>query len=198
MSEPVTLLVGLDPPELAELLPRVRGAVVASEMLPRVRLTDGQLWAEDREVWGRVAPVARVVFHGIFDYEKDIRFLTTLSLWGGHCLPNPVGMTLARPRVLNLAVARSASRFGDLPRTYLATGGNIAADRPMVAKWGEWHCGEGKERFTGERTFPEPTLLEPFVEGEAVRVQVIGREAWQIRLGGDDWKKSIHHPSAGI
>jgi hypothetical protein len=27
---------------------------------------------------------------------------------------------------------------------------------------------------------------------------VIGDEKWQIRLGGDDWKKSIHHPTAGL
>ena len=34
--------------------------------------------------------------------------------------------------------------------------------------------------------------------GAAVRVQVIGEAAWQIRLGGDDWKQSIHHPTAAL
>ena len=44
----------------------------------------------------------------------------------------------------------------------------------------------------------EPTLFEPFIEGEAVRIQLIGDRAWQYRLGGDDWKKSIHHPNASV
>jgi hypothetical protein len=196
MADPVTLLVGLDAPEVADLTPRLPGPVVASEMLPRARLADGELLLDGR--WGSVQPVGRVVYHAIFEFERDLPFLNVLALWGGPCLPNPVGMILARPRVTNLAVARRASRFAGLPRTYLPAGGPVAADRPTVAKWGEWHCGEGKERFSGERTFAEPTLLEPFVAGEAVRVQVIGDAAWQIRLGGDDWKKSIHHPTAGL
>jgi hypothetical protein len=198
VSEPVTLLVGLDPPEVDEISERISGPVVASEMLPRVRLTDGELTVEDRAVWGRSAPVGRIVFHAIYEFEPDLRFLNTVALWGGPCLPNPIGMLLARPRVTNLAVARTASRFAQLRRTYLAKGGTYAVERPTVAKWGEWHCGEGKEVFDGERTFEEPTLLEPFVSGEAIRVQVIGDSAWQIRLGGDDWKKSIHHTTAGL
>ena len=38
----------------------------------------------------------------------------------------------------------------------------------------------------------EPTLFEPFITGEAVRVQLIGERAFQLTLGGEGWKKSIH------
>jgi glutathione synthase/RimK-type ligase-like ATP-grasp enzyme len=41
-------------------------------------------------------------------------------------------------------------------------------------------------------------LLERFVSGESVRIQLIGERAWQMSLGGDDWKKSIHHPAAAL
>jgi hypothetical protein len=198
LSEPVVLLVGLDPPEVAELKPRLPGPVVACETLPRVRITGGELLVEDRSRWDWWRPVSRVVFHAIFDIADDVPFASTLDLWGGPCLPSPGGMLLARPRVTNLAVARRASRYAGLARTYLPAGGSYTADRPTVAKWGEWHCGEGKELFTGERTFDGPTLLEPFAPGDAVRVQVIGGAAWQIRLGGDDWKKSLHHATAAV
>ncbi|MGL6096797.1 MAG: hypothetical protein ACRC7O_13495, partial [Fimbriiglobus sp.] len=104
MPDPVTLVVGLDAPELAELSPRLPGPIVASELLPRITLDDGQLFVEDRSRWGHVPPVGRVIFHAIYDFEPDIAFLSTVALWGGPCLPNPVGMLLARPRVANLAV----------------------------------------------------------------------------------------------
>jgi hypothetical protein len=41
-------------------------------------------------------------------------------------------------------------------------------------------------------------LLEPFIEGEAVRIHLMGERHWQIRLTGEDWKKSLHGPGAGF
>ncbi len=198
MDERVTLLVGYDAPEASQLADAIDGPVVVSEMLPRVRLDAGELLVSDPRRFGPPRPVGRVLYHALYDIEPEIAFVTTLALWGGPCLPNPLGMLLARPRASNLAVARKASHFAALPRTYLPSGGAFTAESPTVAKWGEWHCGEGKEVFTGERHFDQPTLLEPFVSADAVRVQVVGDRAWQIRLGGADWKKSIHHPTAAI
>jgi hypothetical protein len=43
-----------------------------------------------------------------------------------------------------------------------------------------------------------PTLFEPFISGQAVRVHLLGEQAWQIRMDGDGWKKSIHHARAGF
>jgi hypothetical protein len=194
MSEPVTLLIGLDRPEINELLPRISGPVLADEMLPEIRLIDGELLAEDRSAWNRYRVVRRTIFHGIF--EDDLPAITSLALWGGPCLPNALGMLVARPRITNLAFAKRASRFADLARSYFTHGQTATFDSPTVIKWGEWHCGEGKELVNGEQRFEEPTLAEPYVAGDAVRVQVIGGRAWQIRLGGDDWKKSIHHSTA--
>jgi hypothetical protein len=85
-----------------------------------------------------------------------------------------------------------------LPRSYGRPGETIRFDRPTVAKWGEWHCGEGKERFVGEWKCEATTVFEPFVEGEAIRVQLIGDRAWQIHMTGDDWKKSIHGAGAAL
>ncbi len=165
-------------------------------MLPRVRLRGGELFVQDRGGTGEYVPVAKVVYHAIF--EDDLPTLAALALWGGPCLPGAHGMLDCRPRIPNLARARRVSRFAALPRGYGEKGAVFRADAPTVAKWGEWHCGEGKELFTGEWRCEGPTLFEPFVEGEAVRVQVIGDAAFQIRLGGDDWKKSLHHPTAGL
>ena len=43
-----------------------------------------------------------------------------------------------------------------------------------------------------------PTLFEEYVEGEAVRIVLVGEHAWQVRMAGDGWLKSIHDPRAAF
>lgn len=43
-----------------------------------------------------------------------------------------------------------------------------------------------------------PTLVEDYIEGEAVRIVLVGERAWQVRMAGDKWLKSIHHPDAAF
>lgn len=194
MSHDLVVLIGHDRPEVAELKSRTPRRVIAFDSLPRVQLRDGELFVHD--TWDGSGPVGNVVFHGIF--EDDLPLLGALALWGGPCLPSAHGMLDCRPRIPNLARVRRVSRFAAMPRGYASPGTTYSPDGPTVAKWGEWHCGEGKERFTGDWEPKEPTLFEPFVEGDAVRVTAIGDRVWQVRLGGDDWKKSIHHDTAAF
>jgi hypothetical protein len=170
--------------------------VVYADMLPRLRLERGRLFVEPPSALDRFVPVGAVVFHGI--YENDLPFLTTLALWGGPCLPGAQGMMDCRQRVPGLVRALRVTRFGGLPRGFADRGTLVTADGATVAKWGEWHCGENKARFTGEYRASVPTLFEPFVDGSAVRIHVTGDRVWQIRLAGDGWLKSIHHPEAGF
>ena len=102
-----------------------------------------------------------------------------------------------RLRLPCLVRALEATRFGQLARGYADRGTVFGSEAECVAKWGEWHCGENKERFTGSWVANEPTLFEAFITGEACRVQLIGDQSWQYRLGGDDWRSSIHHRTAG-
>jgi hypothetical protein len=164
--------------------------------VPRLRLDRGRLFVERSEAFESFVPVSRVVVHGIF--EDDLPFLTALALWGGPCLPNAHGMMDCRQRIPCLVRALQATRFGSLPRGYADRGTVVETTEDTVAKWGEWHCGENKEKFRGGWTSEVPTLFEPFLAGAAVRVHLMGERAWQIRLCGDDWKKSLHHPEAGF
>lgn len=139
-------------------------------------------------------PVARVIFHGIF--EHDLEFLAGLALWGGPCFPNPVAMMDCRLRLPCLVRALKYSRFGG-PRGFASPGGEYRAKAESVAKWGNWHCGENKERFTGSWLAREPTLFEPYLEGEAVGLVIVG-EPRQIRLTGPGWIKSVHGAGAAF
>lgn len=188
------LLVGFDEPEAAALAARLPAECVAHEMLPRIVVEGGRLFAESPR-GGRYRRVTRVVFHGIF--EDDLDFLAGLALWGGPCFPDPAAMMDCRLRLPGLVRALRHTRFGG-PRGFASAGAEYTVAGEAVAKWGNWHCGENKERFAGRWEAREPTLFEPFVAGEAVRVVVIGDRARQIRLTGRDWRKSVHGAGAGF
>ena len=188
------LLVGFDAAEAAALAGQLGVECVCHEMLPRIVVERGQLFVESPRS-ARYLRVSRVVFHGIF--EHDLEFLAGLALWGGPCFPNPTAMMDCRLRLPCLVHALRFTRFGG-PRGFASAGAEYDTDGESVAKWGNWHCGENKERFTGRWTAAEPTLFEPFVAGEAVRVIILGERAHQIRLTGTDWRKSVHGAGAAF
>jgi hypothetical protein len=190
------LLVGLDQPEYLALRERIDKPVVYADLLPRLQLDAGRLLVEKPDSFDVFTPVSRVVFHGIF--EDDLPFLTALALWGGPCLPNARGMMDCRQRIPCLVRALQVTRFGSMPRSYAERGTTVERAAETVAKWGEWHCGENKARFRGPWKCEVPTLLEPFIEGEAVRVHLLGDRSWQIRMTGSDWLKSIHGNGAAF
>ncbi len=87
------------------------------------------------------------------------------------------------------------TRFS-FPRGFASANAPISVTRDSVAKWGNWHCGENKERFSDQWSGDEAAVIEPFISGQAVRVVIISNHYWQIKLEGDDWLKSIHHSQA--
>ncbi len=188
------LLIGFDAPEAAELAARLPFECVKHESLPRIVVEGGQLFVESPRSAGYLR-IARVVFHGIF--EHDLEFLAGLALWGGPCFPNPTAMMDCRLRLPCLVRALKHTRFGGEPRGFASADAEYRAETESVAKWGNWHCGENKERFTGAWSAKEPTLFEPFIAGEAVRVVIVG-EPRQIRLTGNGWLKSVHGPGAAF
>jgi hypothetical protein len=196
MAMDATLMIGLDEPETLELRSRLDRPILAFENLPRIRVDRGRLLVEHPHAMNHFVPVERVVFHAIF--EDDFDFLAALSLWGGPCLPGARGMMDLRHRLPGLVRALSVSRFGKTPRGYADRGTTVVAETEQVAKWGNWHCGEDKTRFSGPRTADQPTLFEDYIEGEAVRIVLVGERAWQVRMTGDGWLKSIHHQDAAF
>ncbi|MDI1450983.1 hypothetical protein [Polyangium sp. 6x1] len=193
------LLVGLDEPEVRDLRPLLYNSarVESCPVLPRIKLEAGELFVAPHSS-PSYRPVSRVVFHGIF--EDDFAVLSVLALWGGPCWPLARGMMDARQRIPCLVRALAVTRFGAMKRGYADLGACVEARgrETLVAKWGESHCGEKKELFTGKRRVEEPTLIEPFVRGEATRIHVLGGRAWQIRMAGERWPTAIHHAGAVV
>lgn len=188
-------LIGLDEPEITAIRQGLSARVIAHESLPRLMIRDGELLVESPGSI-RFVPVTRVVFHGIF--EDDFATIAALALWGGPCLPNARAMLDCRLKLPCLVRALQYTRFGSPRRGFAGPGTPFEADRESVAKWGDWHCGENKARFRGRWSGDAPCIIEDFLPGQAVRILLVGDRAWQIRLEGEGWLKSIHDPRAAF
>lgn len=197
MNKPRILTVGLDEPEYLDLKPRIEDCyIVFHPVLPTYRIEQGVLWVESHTAGGRFVPIDQVIFHGIF--EDDFDFITALALWRGPCLPSAAGLLDCRLRLPCLAKALSVTRFGAMKRSFASKETTLQAKGDTVAKWGNWHCGENKARFTDAFTTQEATVFEPFIQGKAVRIVLMGEKFWQIQLEGESWLKSIHHAKASF
>ncbi|WP_422928390.1 hypothetical protein [Singulisphaera sp. PoT] len=190
------LLVGLDRTEVDALRQRLGRPILAFDALPRIRVDRGSLLVEHTNLLDHFVPVERVVYHAIF--EEDHAFLAALALWKGPCLPNARGMMDLRLRLPGLVRSLAVTRFGGIARGFADRDTRIETKVNSVAKWGNWHCGEDKARFDESWVAEVPTLIEEFIEGEAVRIVLIGENAWQVRMAGLGWLKSIHAQGAGL
>jgi hypothetical protein len=186
-------IVGLEEAEYTQIKQHIDIPVIACEYLPKIVVKDGQLFVQPPN---RVAfvPVTKMVFHGI--YEDDFDFITGLAIWNGLCLPNAHAMMDCRLKLPCLARALKYTRFGSSPRGYVPAGMTFETEQDSVAKWGNWHCGENKARFSGSWKNEEASIIEPFLVGQAVRLVIIGDNYWQIKLEGSTWLKSIHDAAA--
>ena len=186
-------IIGLDEPQITSLKAHIPGSLVVHETLPRMLLRDGELRVEAASGFG-LLPISKVIFHGIFENDHD--FISGLALWGGPCLPNARAMMDCRLKLPCLVRALKFTQFAQPLRGFVTSGIEYTTDVERVAKWGNWHCGENKERFDRTWQAHESAIVEHFLPGEAIRVVVMGERHWQIKLEGEGWLKSIHHPTA--
>lgn len=188
-------VIGLDAPQVAELRAAYGRPFVAHPTVPKVFVQNGRLFVESATSF-ELREVSAVVYHGIFEDDHDL--IAALALWGGPCLPNAAAMMDCRLKLPCLVRALRHTQYATRPRGYVSAGLSFPVVELSVAKWGNWHCGENKRRLVSgeDACVDHNAIVEPFFDGTAVRVAVIGDEAFQIRLDGDDWLKSIHHERA--
>lgn len=185
-------LIGIETEEYNCIKQHYKGAIITHDFIPKMVVKDGILYIEKNNGIGML-PVDKVIYYGI--YENDFDFITGLALWNGPCYPNPHAMMDCRLKIPCLIKSLTYSRFA-VPRGFISAGASVHTAEDTVAKWGNWHCGENKHRFQGYWESKETATIEPFFEGEAVRIMIVGSYHWQIKLEGKSWLKSIHPATA--
>src|SRR5579859_3106137 len=123
-------IIGLDEPEYTEIKQYIDLPIMANEVIPGIVVKDGQLLMQPRNRF-ELFPVAKVVFHGI--YEDDLDFITGLALWGGPCFPNAQAMLDCRLKLPCLARALQYTRFAAPNRGYASAGVLVTAEDETVA-----------------------------------------------------------------
>jgi hypothetical protein len=193
MDKKRILIVGLEQSEFKAIKQDLgfEYLTVHYELLPKIKLIEGELFVESATSPGKYLLVDKVIFHGI--YENDFDFITLLALWNGPCLPNALGMMDLRQRIPGLVRALRASKYSGIKRGMVIGSQEYNSPTEVVAKWGIWHCGEDKSKFNGDWTSTETSVIEEFISGEAVRIMLVGDQYWQIKLTGESWLKSIHN-----
>lgn len=187
-------LVGIEQEEYEVIRANYSGLIIWHQALPKIVVKDQVLYMEKANGVGML-PVDKVVYYGI--YDNDFDFIAGLAIWNGACYPNAAAMLDCRFKIPCLVKALTHTQFG-APRGFISAGASMNATEDTVAKWGNWHCGENKHRFTGEWESEFTATTEAYFEGEAVRIMVLGDKHWQIKLEGETWLKSIHPDSAGF
>jgi hypothetical protein len=185
-------VVGIELDEYEILKSNYDGHIIWHQAIPKIVVKEGVLFMEKVNGIGML-PVDKVVYYGI--YENDFDFITGLALWNGSCFPNAAAMMDCRLKIPCLVRALQYSNFGSA-RGFVSANTEVNIEKDSVAKWGNWHCGENKHRFTGHWESEYPSTIEPYFEGEAVRIMIVGNHIWQIKLEGETWLKSIHPDSA--
>ena len=193
MNKKRVLIVGLEESDVSAVKQNLSFdyLIVHYDVLPEVQLIEGELFVESPTITGKFLLVDKVIFYGI--YENDFDFITLLALWKGPCLPNAIGMMDLRHRIPGLVRALHVSKFSGIKRGMVIGTQEYSSSKEVVAKWGIWRCGEDKSKFNGNWTSSETSVIEEFVDGEAVRIMIVGDKHWQIRLTGETWLKSIHN-----
>ncbi len=191
---PRLCIIGLDRPIVKRIRESYFGPIVMHDMVPKFYVEEGVLYIERSNGIGMLK-VDKVIFHGIFENDFDI--ITGLAIWGGDCYPNALGMMDCRLKLPCLARALRVSRFNS-KRGMVSPETEIGVDKMTVGKWGNWHCGENKIRFDQKWYSQEASVIEPYFEGDSVRIVSIGERHLQINLEGSDWLKSIHDSKASI
>lgn len=187
-------LVGIEQEEYDIIKAQYSGHIIWHQSIPKIVLKDEVLYMEKSNGVGML-PVDKVVYYGI--YDNDFDFIAGLAIWNGDCYPKASAMLDCRFKIPCLVKALSLSRFS-APRGFISAGASVNTTGDTIAKWGNWHCGENKHRFTGEWESEFTATIEPYFEGDAVRIMMIGETYWQIKLEGDDWLKSIHPDNANF
>jgi hypothetical protein len=188
MKNPL-ISIGLDN-HIVETIKNEVGHIVNYQYLPDIFSVNGDSFVHSQFGSHYLCPRG-VLFYCYFDSPAIQR--RALALSNTPTFPNVKSTILHDDKAISLISALSADPVkNNLDRGFINKNTDIGITCQTVAKWGEWHCGQGKAVFNNVANVPEQSILEPFIEGESHRILIVGDSVWQIRYDSDDWRKNVN------
>jgi hypothetical protein len=179
--------IGLDP-HIVEAIKTKVGNIIDYQYLPDIYSVNGLTYVQSKSGVHYIQPRG-ILYYCYFDNAGSKR--RALALSDTNTFPNIRRTILHDDKALSLIAARNVDPGEDIPRGF-SNGHLISVDTTTVAKFGEWHCGDGKKLCEGKVDVSEPSILEPFIEGESHRILVVGYSTWQIHYESKDWRKNVN------
>jgi len=190
--------IGLEP-HIVEAIKAEVGHIVDYQYLPDIYSIDGVTYVQSQFGVHYIRPRG-ILYYCYFDNPGSKR--RSLALSNTPTFPDVRHTIQHDDKVLSFVAARMADTGSvitaplysvqDVPRGFASADHQISIETPVVAKWGQWYCGDGKKICEGTVDAPEPAILEPFIKGESHRILFVGHSAWQIRYESDDWRKNVN------
>lgn len=200
MVAPLIALIGLD----ADMVADIKSQLAALVSIPfrfveyptpckGMKSFNGRFMVPSLRAMGLWLEPDAVIWYGYFDTQEGVEAKRALAISDTSSYPDVRRTILHDDRLASLLLAKDAmERRFDRPRGWLPAGASTPAyEGAIVTKVGNRHCGDGKERHTEATTVSASQLVEPFVEGESIRVLIVEGETWVHRYEAEDWRKNV-------
>lgn len=182
--------IGLDPHVVEAISQKINRYISDYQHLPDIYAVNGESYIQSQSGSHYIRPVG-ILYYCYFESPENHR--RALALADTPTFPDVRQTIHHDDKVLSLIAARNADHGElDVPRGFTHENQTINLKSPLVAKWGKWHCGDGKKICEEYIDVPEPAILEPFIEGESYRILIVNHEVWQIKYESDDWRKNVN------
>lgn len=192
---PLIVTVGLDRDVQETLRIALEGKtrLVHYDMVPATSYsTAGRFRIESQRRAGQMLEPDGIVWHGYFDDPSTHAVRCSIAVSRVPTFPD-LRLALAHDsRAVSLALATRAEAELGVPPTphgYVPAKAEAALQGLWVAKFGNRHCGQDKLR--SDILHDADAIVEPFFEGESIRVLFVGDAVWLLRYEAEGWIKNI-------
>jgi hypothetical protein len=169
---------------------------------PKIYTSEGVAYVAHPNIMDYYVPTDFVVWYSYFeDPELPKQTATSrlsrmaLAMSNAMTFPNIKSALPFDDKMMALVLANAVGCYPSVNRGFFPPNQPITTGPNMVLKWGNLHCGEGKQLLvTGDEPLTsqfETVLAEPFVKGTSYRILLVGDYHCQLKYTSEDWRKNV-------
>lgn len=193
--------IGLEDDVVAEIQKRSGHKILSFPTPPRIYAKEGKAYVIHPHIMDHYFAPDFVLWYGYFEDPSDPKRNAIIR---GSRLALAISNTPTFPEVrttlpwddkmLAVVLAITVDEISP-PRGLFPPPNPVQSTPNTVLKWGNSHCGEGKQLLvTGQEESQAcvgDVLAEPFVEGRSYRILIVDNYLCQLEYKSADWRKNV-------